>query len=74
MWQAIWQLGDQWCHSAIHKAIGPLVTGNFQNAASRNGLRGAPTHNQWTLFCSTGIVPVNVMEWLGTMSPAALCF
>ena len=32
----------------------------------------APIDSQWTLFCSTGIVPVEIMEWPGTMRPATL--
>ena len=32
---------------------------------------GAPIHKQLTLFCSIGIVPVEVMEWSGTVRPAA---
>ena len=32
----------------------------------------APIHRQWTFFCSTGVVPVEVMEWPGTVNTAAL--
>ena len=63
-------------NSAIHKAAGSLVTGHSQKTACRNTpqrwfLPAAPIDSQWTLFCSTGIVPVEIMEWLGSVRPVA---
>ena len=54
-----------------------LVTDHSQNATSRNTpqrlfLLAASIHSQWTLFCTTGIVPVKVMERAGTVRPVAL--
>ena len=88
MYSGQWQDGTQvkfkyiyltHTNSAIHKAAGSLVTGRSQKTAGRNAppppspfLPVAPIHSQWTLFCSTGIVPVEIMEWPGTVRPAAL--
>ena len=38
----------------------------------RQFLPVAPIDSQWTLFCSTGIVPVEIMEWPGTVRLVAL--
>ena len=43
-----------------------------RNNPQRPFLPVAPIESQWTLFCSTGIVPGKVMEWPGTVRPAAL--
>ena len=64
-------------YSTIHKAAGSLVTGRSQKTAGWNApqrwfLLVAPIDSQWTLLCSTGIVPVNIMERPGTVGPAAL--
>ena len=65
--------------SAIHKGAGSLVTGCSQThpfplpppppPPPTPFLPAAPIHSQWALFCSTGIIPVEVMEQL---RPAAL--
>ena len=64
-------------NSAIHKAAGSLVTGRSLKTAGWNApqrwfLPAAPIDSQWTLLCSTGIVPVEIMEQPGTVRPAAL--
>ena len=61
----------------IHKAAGSLVTGHSQKTTNRNApkrlfLPTAPIDSQWTLFCSTGIVPVEIIEQPGTVRLAAL--
>ena len=54
--------------SAFHKAARSLVTGRSQKTAGWNAPKrwfppAAPIDSQWTLLCSTGIVPVEIMEW-----------
>ena len=58
-------------YSAIHKAAVPKKT-TGHNTPQRPFLLAAPIDSQWTLFHSTGIVPVKIMEQPGTMRPAAL--
>ena len=68
-------------YRAIHKAAGSLATSHSQKAADWNhppeGVPVSSSHSrlmghfsvqQWNV----GIVPVEVMEWLGTVRPAAL--
>ena len=67
-------------YSAIHKAAGYLVTGCSQKKPLTGTppppslilLAAAPIHSQWTLFCSTGIVPVEIVDRLGAVGPAVL--
>ena len=76
--KAIWKTSYMnHAHIAIHKATGSLVTSHSQRTASWNVpqrpfLPAAPFDSQWTLFCSTGIVLVKIMEELGTVRPASL--
>ena len=63
--------------SAIHKAAGSLVTSRSYKTAGWNApqrwfLLVASIDSQWILLCSTGIVPVEIMERPGTVRPAAL--
>ena len=48
-------------NSAIHKAAVQPAT--IQNGLWRSFLPVAPIDSQWTLFCSTGIIPVKPVEW-----------
>ena len=57
-------------YSPIHKAAVRLAA--VQNDLRRSFLPEAPIGSQWTLFCPTGIVPVEIMERPGTVRPAAL--
>ena len=60
-------------NSANHKAGSSLVTGHSQKICWLECPPEAiPIDSQWTLFCSTGIVPVEIIEWPGTVRPAAL--
>ena len=59
-------------NSAFHKAASSLVTGHSQNSLWGAFRLAGPINSQWTLFCSTGIVPVEIMERSGTVRPVAL--
>ena len=52
-----WWLSElpYWFNSAIHKAA--VRSAAIQNNLRRSFLLAAPIDSQWTLFCSTGIVP-----------------
>ena len=39
---------------------------------SHSLVQSGSIHSQWTFFHSTGIIPVKVMEWPGTVRPVAL--
>ena len=72
-----WHSFSQYNNSTIHKVVSSLVTGRSQkhagwNAPQRLFLPAVPIDSQWTLFCSTGIVPVEIMEWPGIMRLAPL--
>ena len=60
----------QGAYSPIHKAA--VQPAAVQNNLRRSFLPAAPIGSQWTLFCPTGIVPVEIMERPGTVRPAAL--
>ena len=52
---------DEAAYSAIHKAaIRPTAV---QNDLRWSFLPAAPIDSQWTLFCSTGIIPGKPVEW-----------
>ena len=50
----------------------PLPKNPSWNTPPRPFLLAVPIDSQWTLFCSTGIVPVEIMEQPGTVRPVAL--
>ena len=57
-------------YSAIQKAaVRPAAV---QNDLWRSFLPAAPIDSQWTIFCSTGIIPGKPVERPGTVRPAAL--
>ena len=47
-------------YSAIHKAV--VRPAAVQNDLRRSFLPAAPIDSQWTLFCSTGIIPGKPVE------------
>ena len=57
-------------YSAIHKAA--IQPAAVQNDLRRSFLPAAPIDSQWTLFCSTGIIPGKPVERPWTVKASAL--
>ena len=59
-------------YSQSHRVLSyrPFTKTTGWNTPQRWFLPAAPIDSQWTLLCSTGIVPVEIMERLGTMRQA----